>query len=111
MRKHHNRCTTRQPSNIILQPRQLLLAQLSKPATTQPGSTSLFQIQHVDEPDEVHPLVIKALPPQTLCPASKPFAIELPVISKHIVLAGHIKHPAGFDALENLHRRIELLST
>src|SRR6185312_1182229 len=58
----------------------------------------------------MHTLIVKTLPAQALSSASESFAIELPIISKHIVLAGYIKHPIGLDALENLRRRIELFS-
>src|SRR6185369_2269746 len=110
MRKHHDRRTARQPFNIILQPCQLILAQLPKPVAAQSGSTSLFQIQNINKPDEMYALIVEALPALALSSARESLTIELSLVIKHIVLAWYIKHLACLESLEDLRRRIELLS-
>ena len=52
MREDNHRRAAGKALDVFLQPCQLFLAQLSKPAAAEPGPASLLQIQDIDQADE-----------------------------------------------------------
>jgi hypothetical protein len=82
--KDHDRCRCRQTFDVILQPFELFVAEIAE--------TARFQIDHVDKPDEVDAVLIKAVPTRPF----RPLAVALQVglagaLVDHIVLARHIE--------------------
>jgi len=74
----------RQTFDVILQPFELLISEIAE--------TARFQIDHVDETDEVDAVLIKAVPTCTF----RPLAVALQVgfaaaLVDHVVLARHIE--------------------
>ncbi len=76
---------------IILQPFQLLVSENAKAA--------FLDIQDVDQPDEMHALLVEAVPTRTLGPFAEAFTILRPVIIDDVMFARHIKHVASFATL------------
>src|SRR5215217_1111705 len=75
MREDDDRCAAGQRFNVLLQPCQLLLAQLSKPTAAQSRATSLPQIEDIDQSDEVHAIIVEALPALAQSSTSKSLEI------------------------------------
>jgi hypothetical protein len=69
--------------------------------------TTLLDICHVDQPDEVHPFLIEAVPSSPCRIFSEPFPVErTPIID--IVLTRYIKHLLSFAIFKELVEHIEL---
>src|SRR5262249_40088775 len=62
-------------------------------------------LEHVDEGDEMHALVVEALPARS--PVGKATEVFLATIEKDIVLAGDVDDALGLGPLENLADRVE----
>src|SRR5262249_37642077 len=88
-----------EPCDIVFEPVQLVL--------TEAAQARCLEVQDVDEPDEMHALVVKALPAIPRGPL--PVAVEklLPAIKKDVMLAGHVKYLAGINTFEALSERVE----
>ena len=85
MREHHDRLRGRTAFDVVFQPFELLVTEIAKPAG--------FQIDHVDEPDEVHAIVVEAVPASALGAASVAVAIKLALlVIEQIVFARHVVH-------------------
>jgi hypothetical protein len=83
MRKHDDRRAARQVRDILLEPFELLAAK-------RPESTRL-EVDHIDQPDEVHTVLVEAVPPRALRPLAKPRQVAPPVVLQDVVLAGNIE--------------------
>src|SRR5690242_11483730 len=98
--KQHNRRAVRLRGQIFFQPAQLLVAEQAEAAW--------FQVEHVDQPDEVHALLIEAVPAETFRSFAVSLEIQLSVVAQAIVFAGDVKDLAGFDRLEDLVHSVKL---
>src|SRR5437667_5582337 len=72
VREHHDGSAVLQVLYVVLQPLQLLVAKCPK----SPG----FQIHHVDQPDKMRPLLVKAVPTGALAPSSIAFEELFPIV-------------------------------
>ena len=85
VRKHDDRLRGRAAFDVVFEPRELLAAEIAEAAG--------FQIDDVDEADEVHAVGIEAVPAGALGAASVAVAIELALVFvEQVVLAGHVVH-------------------
>src|SRR5205823_9235857 len=84
MGKDHNRRARAAAGNILLEPLELLLAELAE--------LTRLQIHHIDEPDEMHAVGIEAVPAGALGILAVALAIELYLLVDEIVLARHVVH-------------------
>src|ERR1700756_1909158 len=69
---------------VVLQPFELLVAEIAQPAG--------LEIDHVDEADEVHAVGIEAVPARALGAATVAVAVKLNVLVEDGVLARHVMH-------------------
>src|SRR5258708_16187424 len=84
-----------------LQPRDLLRAKRAKAAR--------FQVEHIDETDEVHARMIEAVP--TAAVRALPIALEVPctVVRRDVMLARDIEDAIGLQTLQHFVGGVELL--
>src|SRR5215471_14623624 len=73
-----------EPLDVALEPLELFGAERTEP----PG----FEIDDVDEADEVHAALIEAVPASALRPFAEPLQVTLPVIIEHVVFTGNVEH-------------------
>src|SRR5258708_37722819 len=99
MCKEHDRSAGRAALEIGLKPLQLVV-------TERPHASS-FQIGDIDETNEMHTLVIKAVPPTTLCTFSIALEILLAVVAEHVMLTRHKIDLFGGRSLQCLVKRVE----
>src|SRR5512138_2474664 len=83
MRKHDDRRAALQLRDVLLEPLELLVAKV-------PESTR-FEVDHIDQPDEVHTVLVEAVPPRALRSLAKPRQVAPPVVLQDVVLAGNIE--------------------
>ncbi len=99
MGEHHEERAAGEPLHVLVEPFQLLRAEAAQ--------TRRLEVQDVDQANEVHALIIEALP----AIAGGPFPIAgeklLAAIGKDIVLARHVEDLAGLNAIERLGEGIE----
>src|ERR1700691_1426314 len=88
-------------SNVVFQPLQLFRSERTH--------ASSFQIHHVDKSNEVHALLVKAVPASPFCILAVTFEVLLAVIFEHVVLTGNEKHIIGGRGFKNLVDGVELL--
>src|SRR5260370_26779120 len=86
---------------VVFEPFQLIVAKRAQ--------TSGLQIHHVYQSDEMHALLLEAVPARSLASLSVTLKKLFPVVIQHIVLAGHVKDILRIRAFQNLVNRIELL--
>src|SRR5215470_3266098 len=98
MGEDDQRSAAAQTLDIFLEP-----VELSRPEASH---SARFEVEHVDESDEVDPFVVKALPTGARRPveASEVF---LAAIGEHVVLAGNVEHARGPRVLESFGHRVE----
>jgi hypothetical protein len=70
--------------HVGFEPGELLGAQIAKPAG--------FEIDDIDQADEVHAVGVEAVPASTFAAATVAFAIELALFVEEVVLAWHVMH-------------------
>src|SRR5271157_3203771 len=90
-----------QSRHVGLEPVELLVAEDSEALV---GALA----RDVDQPDEVHPVVVEAVPALALGPLSEPLQVFRPV-ADDVVLAWHVEDLADLDPLEDLGDGVELL--
>ena len=98
MGEHHDRSAAREPLDVLLEPVELSLPKVPKAAG--------LEVEHIDQPDEVHPFVVEALPP-CACGAAEPTRVLLASIGKDVVLARYVEDPLGLGTLECLGDGVE----
>src|SRR6202142_2977369 len=81
VREYHDRRAVLQVLDVVLHPRELL-------GTERTESPSL-EIHHVYQPDEMHALLVEAVPSRALAPFSVALEKLLSVIVEDVVLAGN----------------------
>src|SRR5208282_436571 len=89
--------------HILFHPIELLAAERAQSAR--------LQVQHVDQADEAHAFVVKAVPSGSLSVLSVAFKIRLPVIVQHIVFARDKEDVLRTGAFQNLIDGIELFGS
>src|SRR5262249_36517715 len=108
VRKDDDRSAARQPFDVLLQPFQLVLAQLTEAIAAKPGAIVLLKIQDINHADKFHANIIEPLPAAALRATTKSFEVDLPIVSEHIMLAWDIVNLRRSRAFENLRSRVEL---
>src|SRR5215471_8981082 len=86
--------------NVTFHPFELLVSQRAQ--------SPRLQIQHVHQSDEVHTLLVEAVPTGALTTLSVALQELLAVIVEHVVLARNIKYVFGCRAFQDLIDRIKL---
>ena len=86
--------------HVFLQPLQLFVAEAAQAAG--------FQVHHVHQPDEVHAVLVEAVPAGALRALAVALAILLAVVVQHVVLAGHEEDVLGAGGLQHLVDGVEL---
>src|SRR5579872_887406 len=81
MRKNHDGITAFQPAQVLLEPVQLRLTQLAH----------TFQLDHIHQSDEVHSLVIEAVPAVSFGFLAVPVKVHLAVVDGCVMLARYIE--------------------
>ena len=99
MGEHDNRGAAGEPLHILLEPLELLRAEIAEPRR--------LEARDVDQADEVGAPIIEALPPGAQGPFAVAVEILLPAVGEDVVLAGHVEDTARPDALEVLGDRVE----
>src|ERR1700675_1577256 len=99
MRKQNNRRTGRQTFYVFFSAVELFCANRAQ--------TAVPDICHIDQPDEMNPFLIKAVPSGTCRIFTKPLP-ELRTAIVDVVLAGHVEYILCFALFEQLVERIEL---
>ena len=97
VREDDDRRTGGKTADILAEPFQLFRADLAKP----------FQLGAVVETDEMHALVVKALPGLAGGGLAETLEIQFPVVAGDVVFAGDIEHFLLTKALENLVQGVE----
>jgi hypothetical protein len=97
--EHDERRAAGEPGDIVFEPVQLVLAEAAQ--------ARRLEVEDIDEPDEMHTLIVKALPAVPRGSFAVTLPKLLPPIGKDVMLAGHVKYLAGFDALEDLSKRVK----
>ncbi len=100
VREDDDRCAARKPPHVVLEPGELLRPQTAEAAR--------LEIEHVDQPDEMRPTVVEAVPPRALGAFAVAVEVALAIVGQNVVLARDVKHPLGLDPPNDLVRRIEL---
>src|SRR5271155_4710100 len=101
MRKDNDRRAGLKMLDVFFEPLQLVVAQRTQSAR--------LQIHHVDQADEVHAFLLKAIPSTALRPFAETLEIALPIVVQDVVLAWNIEDILRRRALQNLLDAIELL--
>ncbi len=101
MREHNHWRAFGKMLNVFFQPFQLFRAKRSQ--------ISCFQVHHVDQPDEMHSLHVKAVPAVALCVFRVALPILFAVIFEHIMLARNKERVLGASRLEDLVDVVKLL--
>src|SRR6266702_684192 len=101
MGKKDDRCAGGAAFQILFQPLQLLLSQNTQAA--------FFDIHDIDEPDEMHALLVEAVPARAPGPFAEAFAVLRSVIVDDVMLARHVKDIASLATLQDLLERVEFL--
>jgi hypothetical protein len=70
--------------DVFLQPFELLVAERAEPAG--------LEIHDIHQSDEVHTVLIEAVPTRTLCPLAESRQVGRAIVFQDVVLAGHIEH-------------------
>src|SRR5271165_3899206 len=99
--EHHDGRAGGQPRHVGLEPVELLVAEDSEALV---GALA----RDVDQPDEVYPVVVEAVPALALGPLAEPFQVFRPV-ADDVVLAWHVEDLVDLDPLEDLGDGVELL--
>src|SRR6185312_17523259 len=86
-----------QPCKLALQPRQLFRSDVAH----------RIHLHAVVKPEEVHSLVIEAVPAVALCGLPKPLLVLVTVVDE-VMLTRYIERLADTSALNHLLRRIKL---
>ena len=85
MREHDDRLRCRTAFDVVFQPGKLLRAEIAE--------TAGFQIDDIDEADEVHTIGVEAVPAGTLAAATVAVEIELALIFiEQVMLTRHVMH-------------------
>ena len=100
VRENHDGRAFRKMLNVFLQPLQLFCAQ----AAQTPG----LQVQDVYQSDEMHAVLVKAVPTRSLRSLPIPLQILFAIIVQHVVLAGNKEDIFGAGALQQLVHGVEL---
>src|SRR5258705_10551086 len=79
---------------IIFQPFQLLVSENAKSA--------FFDIQDINQPDEMHSLLVEAVTTRTLATFADTFTKFLPIIIVYIMFPRNIKYLQDFYSIPNL---------
>src|SRR5207247_1268953 len=87
MRKKHYRRAARKSGDVFAEPVDLRRAKRSEPAG--------FEIEHVDETDEMDAGVVEAVPSAALCVPSVTSEVRSSVVGCDVVLARHVEDPIG----------------
>src|ERR1700693_1700306 len=99
MGKDHDRGARRSPLQVGRNPRELL--------RTQGAKTAWFELQYIDEPDEVHAGMVKAVIPLVVGGLTKSIEVFRDRRIGGVVLAGYGVHLGGAQTSEQLLREIE----
>src|SRR5262249_31575995 len=97
MREHHDRRARTERFDVLAKPFQLLRA----------DGAEAFQLGAVVQADEVHALVVKALPGLSARRLGEALEIEFGVVAGDVVLAGYIEQLFLAKALEDLIQRVK----
>src|SRR5262249_19559763 len=84
VREYHDRRRGRAILHVGCEPGELVGAEIAEPAG--------FQIDHIDQADEMHAASVEAVPASALAAAAVALAVELAVLVEEIVLARHVTH-------------------
>src|SRR5262245_6674530 len=86
----------------VFKPFELLVTELAQPAG--------LQIQHVNQPNEVNAVLVKAVPTRTFAfdILQVPLTVHLPSIIEHVMLPRDVEDVLSSAALKNLVKRVEL---
>src|SRR5581483_8818790 len=82
--EHHDRCRSRAAFDVGFQPLELLGAKIAK--------TAGFQVDDIDQADEMHAVGVEAVPAGALGALAVAFLVEFLVRIEEIVFAGHVMH-------------------
>src|SRR5205085_1289909 len=83
VRKDDDRRTALDPLDIFREPFELVFPEAAKAAR--------LQIDDVDETDEMHAILVEAVPACALRALAESLQITLARVTDHVVLAGHIE--------------------
>src|SRR6266446_6382268 len=84
VREHDDRGRCRAALKVVLQPFELLVAEIAQAAG--------LEIDHVDEADEVHSVGVEAVPARALAAATVAVAVELHVFVEDIMFTRNVMH-------------------
>ena len=84
MREDDDRGRRGAPLEVVLQPFELVVAEIAQAAG--------LEIDHVDKADEMHAVGVEAIPAGALGAATIAVAIELLLAVEDVVLARHVMH-------------------
>src|SRR4029077_17676373 len=84
--------------DVLLQPVELGLSEAPEPAR--------LEVEHIDQPDEVHPFVVEALPAGARRSA-EPAQVLCAPVGKNVVLTRYVEDPLSLGALERLGDGVE----
>src|SRR5580704_18019982 len=81
VRKYHDWRAGLEVLNVIFEPLELVMAERAK--------SPRFQIHHVDQPNEVHAFLVKAVPARALRTLSVTVAELLAIVIQYVMLTRH----------------------
>ena len=84
MGEHHDRRRGRAALEVVLEPGELLVAEIAEAAG--------LEVDDVDQADEVHAVGVEAVPAGALGAAAVALEVELAVLVEDVVLARHVVH-------------------
>src|SRR5579862_326163 len=90
-----------QPGDVLLDPFELLLAEVAQSAC--------LEVQHVDESDKMGAVLIEAVPAIALRSLAETLVEHFAVVAEHVVLAGNVEDVSGLETLQRLRQCVELL--
>jgi hypothetical protein len=99
VREDHDRGAARERRQVPLEPLELIRAQAAELAR--------LEVEHVDEPHEVHPAVVERLPAATRPAHREPVQVLGAAVREHVVLSRDVEGPLDAGALERLAHRVE----
>jgi hypothetical protein len=83
MGKDDNRGAATKRRQVVFEPCELFRAKMSK--------TARLQVDDIDEPNKMHPVVVETVPARALRPLAIAVYVGFAIVGiDHIVLAGHV---------------------
>src|SRR5580704_11235133 len=101
MREYDDGCFRRSAGEVVLEPRELI--------GTEPAEAAGFQVEHVDQRDEVHTMMIEAVPAAGVRVFFAKAAKELgAVVADDVMFARYIERALRARRAHQLRDRVEL---